>query len=76
MPIPVFRTEKAGFHQIKGLELSRKEPQESKYDISISVSEDGPMAHEVVFNFEARARPGIEGDLLKKAVQISQQFLE
>jgi len=76
LPIPVFRTDKAGFHEIKGVELSRREPQESKYDIRISVREDGSMAHEVVFNFEARARPGIEGDLLKKAVKISQQFLE
>ena len=76
LPISIFRTEKAGFHEIKGVELSRKEPQESKYDIRISMREDGSMAHEVVFNFEARARPGIEGDLLKKAVKISQQFLE
>lgn len=76
LPIPIFRTEKADFHEIKGLELSRTEPQESKYDIRISVREDGSMAHEVVFNFEARARPGIEGDLLKKAVKISQQFLK
>lgn len=76
LPISIFRTEKAGFHEIKGVELSCKEPQESKYDIRISVREDGSMAHEVVFNFEARARPGIEANLLKKATQISQQFLE
>lgn len=75
LPIPVFRIEKAGFHQIKGLELSLTEPQESKYDIEISVEEDGELSHEVTFNYDGRARPGIEGDLLKKAVKISQQFL-
>ncbi len=76
LPIPVFRTEKAGFHEIKGLELSRREPDESKYDIAISVKEGDSLSHEVVFNFEARAKPGIEGDLLKKAARISQQFLK
>lgn len=76
LPIPLFRTEKAGFHEIKGLELSRREPDESKYDIAISVKEGDSLSHEVVFNFTARARPGIESDLLKRAVKISQQFLE
>lgn len=76
LPIPLFRTEKADFHEIKGLELSRTVPQESRYDIRISVEENGSMVHEVTFRFEARARPGIEGDLLKRAVKISQQFLE
>lgn len=76
LPIPVFRTEKVGFHEIKGLELSRTKPQESRYDIRISVNENKSMVHDVMFHFEARARPGIEVDLLKKAVQISQQFLE
>lgn len=76
LPISLFRTDKVGFHEIKGLKLSRKEPVESKYDIEISVTEDGSLSHEVVFDYEARARPGIENDLLKKAVQISQQFLK
>jgi hypothetical protein len=76
LPIPVFRTEKAGFHEIKGLELSRRGSEESKYDIRICVNENGSVEHDVTFNFTARARPGIEGDLLKKAVKISQQFLE
>ena len=76
LPIPIFRIEKAGFHQIKGLELSLTEPQESKYDIEISVEEDGELSHEVTFNYDGRARPSIGNDLLKKAVQISQQFLK
>ena len=76
LPISIFRTEKAGFHEIKGVELSRREPLESKYDIRISVEEDGSLSHEVKFDYETRARPGIEGGLLKKAVQISQQFLK
>jgi len=76
LPIPVFRTEKADFHEIKGLELSRTVPEESKYDIRISAEENRTMVHEVTFRFEARARPGIEGDLLKRAVKISQQFLK
>jgi hypothetical protein len=76
LPISLFRTDKVGFHEIKGVELSRREPDEFKYDIVISVEKDGSLSHEVAFDYEARARPGIEGDLLRKAVGISQQFLK
>jgi len=76
LPIPLFRTDKAGFHEIKGVELSRREPADFKYEVGISVEEDESLSHEIAFDYKVRARPGIEGDLLKKAVEISQQFLK
>lgn len=75
LPIPIFRTDKAGFHEITGVELSCKEPKGSEYDIVISVDEEGTLDHEVAFHFESRARPRIEGDFLKRAISISQQFI-
>ena len=76
LPIPVFRTDKAGFHEITGIELSCKEPKGSEYDIRISVDKESTLEHEVAFNFESRARPRIEGDFLKRAMSISQQFIK
>ncbi len=76
LPIPIFRTDKAGFHEITGVELSCKEPKGSEYDIRISVDKQGALEHEVTFNFESRARPRIERDFLKRAIRISQQFLK
>jgi len=67
LPIPLFRTDKVGFHEIKGVELLRREPADSKYEVGISVEEDESLSHEVVFDYKVRARPGIEGDLLKKS---------
>ena len=75
LPIPLFRTDKVGFHEIKGVELLRREPADCKYEVGISVEEDESLCHEVAFEYKTRARPGIEDDLLKKAVEISQQFL-
>lgn len=76
LPIAIFKTDKAGSHKITGVELSCKEPKGSEYDIGISVDEDDTLEHEVAFHFESRARPRIEGDLLKRALQISQQFMK
>ena len=75
LPIPVFRTNKAGFHEIKGVELSRTQPAGSEYEIRISVNQDESLYHEVIFNYQSRATTGIGSELLKKAVYISQQFL-
>ncbi len=76
LPIPIFGTDKAGFHKISGVELLCKEPKGSEYDIRISVDKEGTLDHEVAFHFESRARPRIEGNLLKRAIYISQQFLK
>jgi hypothetical protein len=76
LPIPVFRTEKADFHEIRGFLLARTKPEEFKYEIKIEAGENGSLIHEVAFNFTSRAKPGIESILLKKAVGISYQFLE
>ena len=76
LPIPIFRTNKAGFHEITGVELSCQEPKGSEYNINISVNKEGTLDHEVAFHFESRARPRIEGNFLKRAISISQQFIK
>ncbi|MBA7671122.1 hypothetical protein ES703_79273 [subsurface metagenome] len=76
LPIPVFKTEKAIFHEIKGLEVSRTEPDEEKCDIRISLAKNKSIRHSVTFLYRGRARPGIEGDIFKRAVKISKQFLK
>lgn len=76
LPISIFRTEKAGSYEIRGLEVARTEPPELNYNIRISLRQDQSIAHDVKFGFESKARPGIEGYLLKQAKRISQEFLE
>jgi hypothetical protein len=76
LPIPVFRTDRAGFNEIKGVELSRTQPAGSEYEIIISVNQDESLHHEVTFNYQSRATNRIGSELLKKAVDISQQFLK
>ena len=76
LPIPIFRTDNAGFHEITGVELSRKEPKGSQYDIRISVDKEGTLDHKVMFHYESRSRSRIEGDFLKRAIHISQQFMK
>jgi hypothetical protein len=76
LPIPLFRTEEAGFHEIRGVLLARTKPEEFKYEIKIEARENGSLIHEIAFPFTSRAKPGVESTLLKKAVAISYQFLE
>lgn len=76
LPIPIFRTDRAGFNEIKGVELSRTQPAGHEYDIRISINPDESVSHDVVFNYESRVNTRIGNELLKKAVDISQQFLK
>ncbi len=76
LPIPIFRTGRASFNEIKGVELSRTQPAGHEYDIRISINPDGSLSHNVVFNYESRVTTRIGNELLKKAIYISQQFLE
>jgi hypothetical protein len=76
LPIPFFKTDKAGFNEIKGVELACTQPAGSEYEIRISVNKDGALLHEVAFNCKSKASIGIGSELLKKAVDISKRFLE
>jgi hypothetical protein len=76
LPIPIFRTDRAGFNEIKGVELACTQPAGSEYEISISVSKNGSLRHEVAINCQLKATIGMGSELLKKAVDISKRFLE
>lgn len=75
LPIPVFRTARAGFNEITGVELSHTQPTGPEYEIRISVNQDKALEHEVVFNHDSRAMTRIGNELLRKAVYVSKQFL-
>ena len=76
LPIPIFRTDRAGFNEIKGVELSCTQPEGNEYEIRISTKSDGSLSHDVVFNYNSKVTTRIGNELLKKAVDISQQFLK
>jgi hypothetical protein len=76
LPIPIFRTDSAGFNEIKGVVLSRTQPAGHEYDIRISINPDESVSHDVGFKYESRVTTRIGNELLKKAVDISQQFLK
>lgn len=76
LPISIFRTDIAGFNEIKGVELACTQPAGNEYDIRISIKPDESLSHDVVFNYESRGTTRIGNELLKKAVDISQRFLK
>lgn len=76
LPIPIFRTDRAGFNEIKGVELSSTQTAGYEYDIIISINTDESVSHIVRFNYRSRVTTSIGNELLKKAVDISQKFLK